>query len=87
MLSVPSDLSRGPKWIGNLDENCSAHWAGLLLHAEKMNDSLWWWWVDDEATKTQIASSIDDLFYSGRTARRAANDAARRYFTSRSSET
>jgi len=46
-----------PKWHGDLDDDCTAQWAGFTLRAEWMVDDVWWWCVyeGDE----QIASSND----------------------------
>ena len=74
------------KWVGDLDDDCFADWAGLKLHAGWMNndDGLdsWWWVVNDvEGSKEYVASSndADEFFRSGRAAREAAQFAAIRY--------
>ena len=28
-------------WTGNLDDDCTARWAGLLLRAEWMDEDYW----------------------------------------------
>jgi len=70
-----------PTWTGNLDDDCTALWAGLTLRAEWMQDNIWWWCVYDDATGQQIASSdsSEELFRSGQTARQAAENAGRRW--------
>ncbi len=57
-----------PQWEGDLEDDCSAEWAGLTLRAEEMEENYWWWCVyDNELTKhvsnvphTQVRSSNDD---------------------------
>lgn len=66
-------------WTGDLDDDCTAQWAGLMLRAEWMNDRDWWWAVSDVATGRELASSNDDQrkYTSGTVARSAAERSAR----------
>jgi hypothetical protein len=46
------------QWTGDLDDDCTASFDGLLLRAEAMDDYLWWWAVYGPAPfRTEIASS------------------------------
>lgn len=72
------------EWTGDLQDDCSARWRGLLLRAEWMDGVAWWWAVSDIASNEEIDSSNNDayfdiLFSSGDTARRAAERAAYEY--------
>ena len=68
-------------WMGDLDDDCTARWAGLLLRAEWMNGSHWWWAVSEIATDREIASSNNEQreCTSGETARARAESIARAY--------
>ena len=46
------------QWTGDLKDDCSVVWNGLLLHAEKMDRNFWWWGVTSETNET-VASSND----------------------------
>ena len=77
-----SHEARSPAWTGDLNDDCSAEWKGLLVRAEWMDGSQWWWCVYDQVTGEQIASS--DLVkakecVSGPDARAAAEEAAFRF--------
>ncbi|MGX7666689.1 hypothetical protein [Flavobacterium pedocola] len=69
-------------WKGDLNDDCTANWAGLLLRAEWMDDDYWWWCVydmlDDE---NQIDSSneYDQRFIGGNASRNKAEEIAKRY--------
>ena len=67
-----------PLWTGDLEDDCTAQWGGLLLRAESMNEKIWWWAVTEIATNLEINSSNnDDLEVdSGVLARRLAESAA-----------
>lgn len=66
-------------WTGDLDDDCTARWAGLILRAELMDGARWWWAVSEIATGREIASSNDDNreWTSGTAARSAAERVAR----------
>ena len=66
------------EWAGELGDDCSATWAGLLLRAESMTRTHWWWAVHDEATGELLADwhSTAERARSGRAARGAAERAA-----------
>jgi hypothetical protein len=72
------------EWRGDLDDDCTAEWSGLLLRAEWMAGDRWWWAVSDLASGEEIDSSNSDgyvevAFTSGAAARRAAESAAREH--------
>ena len=48
---------KSPEWYGDLDDDCTAKWAGFLLRAEWMDDNLWWWAVSDLETEEELDSS------------------------------
>ena len=80
-LSIP--------WTGDLDDDCTAKWCGLLLRAEWMNGSRWWWAVTDVTSGQEIDSSNNEGYFeieftSGIAARQAAEKAARVYRQRRS---
>jgi hypothetical protein len=69
------------EWKGDLDDDCTAEWSGLLLRAEWMDGDRWWWAVSDLASGDEIDSSnhdgyFDIKFTSGSAARHAAEQAA-----------
>jgi hypothetical protein len=66
-------------WTGDLDDDCTARWAGLMLRAEWMDGAYWWWAVSEIATGRELASSNDDRqeYTSGTAARSAAERIAR----------
>lgn len=70
-----------PRWSGDLEDDCSADWAGLLLRAEWMDEEEWWWSVIDRESGEEIASSNrpQTASTSGEQARHAAENAARAY--------
>lgn len=70
-----------PSWEGDLEDDCIAHWRGLTLRAECMDEDVWWWAVYEDATDKQIDSSnnYDAQIASGEKAREAAEIAARRF--------
>jgi hypothetical protein len=69
-------------WTGDLLDDCSADWAGLLLRAEWMDEDYWWWEVTDiENPEIEIDSSnnYDTSFIGGDTSRQKAEEVARKY--------
>lgn len=45
-------------WTGDLNDDCSCVWKGLLLRAECMDGSYWWWAVTSEQGES-IQSEYD----------------------------
>ena len=74
------------EWTGDLDDDCSARWCGLLLRAAEMNGGDWWWAVSDLNTGQELESSNDKMtrIATGSAARARAEAAARRALLGRS---
>ncbi|GAA4509192.1 hypothetical protein GCM10023172_42310 [Hymenobacter ginsengisoli] len=72
-------------WQGDLADDCSAEWAGLLLRAEWMDRESWWWCVYDrqQINEPQIDSvnHYDARCIGGEAARARAEHAARTYLS------
>ncbi len=69
-------------WKGDLNDDCTAKWCGLMLRAEYMDDNHWWWCVYDlHDNEKQISSSNDynNIFINGEIARQKAEENARSY--------
>lgn len=66
-------------WTGDLDDDCTAHWEGLVLRAEMMDIGVWWWEV---IAGGEVVDGSNELGYDeeiGASARLAAEEAARAY--------
>ncbi|HQR78447.1 MAG TPA: hypothetical protein PLR35_18675, partial [Burkholderiaceae bacterium] len=83
MKAQRPDLSTPIEWLGDLNDDCKAQWAGLMLHAERMDRTHWWWAVTLERTGEQVASSHGSAepVRAGKAARSAAEAAARSWLT------
>ena len=69
-------------WTGNLDDDCTAIWAGLMLRAEWMDKDYWWWAVYDLHNNEITIDSSNDYdvsFKSGEIARAYAEKIAKNY--------
>jgi hypothetical protein len=69
-------------WTGDLADDCTALWAGLMLRAEWMDDDDWWWAVYDMEKAEMVVDAAweySGLFVSGAIARAKAEEVARRY--------
>jgi hypothetical protein len=69
-------------WRGDLDDDCTALWTGLMLRAEKMDHHDWWWAVtQDDGSHAGIGSSNEDgkPCQSGEIARQRAETCAREF--------
>jgi len=69
-------------WTGDLSNDCTSKWAGLLLRAEWMDEDYWWWEVSDtENPEIEIDSSnnYDISFIGGDTSRQKVEEVARKY--------
>ena len=69
------------EWTGDLNDDCTARWAGLLLRAEEMERNSWWWAVTDLERNIEIGSSNESnqIPKSGKAARSLAEKTAKRY--------
>lgn len=69
-------------WNGDLNDDCTARWSGLMLRAEWMDEDYWWWCVYDMLdNENQIDSSneYDERIIGGNKAREKAEEIARNY--------
>ncbi|SNR45703.1 hypothetical protein SAMN06265376_1011060 [Dokdonia pacifica] len=69
-------------WEGNLNDDCTAKWAGLMLRAEWMDENYWWWCVYDMLdNQNQIDSSneYNEQCIGGEAARSEAQDVAKEF--------
>lgn len=76
-------------WTGDLMDDCSAKWAGLLLRAEWMDEDYWWWSVYDmQKGEITIEDSTehDQRFIGGDITRKKAESIAINYITAITSE-
>jgi len=78
-------LATGPiEWIGDLSDDCTAEWAGLMLRAEWMDDNYWWWAVYDmlnDEVAIDSSNNYNSRFVGGEIARQKAEEAARTYLS------
>jgi len=84
-LVTGRDFSGKPHWTGDLDDDCTAIWAGLLLRAEEMDQHSWWWAVSDlnlNSAEVDSSNCHSDTCVSGLDARRMAEACAGRYLLS-----
>ena len=76
------DFSQSIKWNGDLKDDCTAKWSGLMLRAEWMDEDYWWWCVYDMLdNENQIDSSneYNEQIIGGEKAREKAEEIARNY--------
>ncbi len=69
-------------WTGDLADDSTAIWAGLMLRVELMDENYWWWCVYDmQKDEVQIDSSnnYSESFLSGEVSRKKAEEVARKY--------
>ena len=69
-------------WEGDLKDDCTAKWSGLMLRVEWMDEDYWWWCVYDNLNSDiQIDSSneYDERFIGGEIARNKAEEIAKEY--------
>ncbi|MCJ8292696.1 MAG: hypothetical protein MJK07_23220 [Flavobacteriales bacterium] len=69
-------------WEGDIKDDCTAKWSGLMLRAEWMDEDYWWWCVYDTLNNDiQIDSSneYDERFIGGEIARNKAEEVAKEY--------
>lgn len=70
------------EWKGNLEDDCSAQWNGLLLRAEKMQHASWWWAVSIQTRNGNEIDSANNYSHTvptGIAARAEAERVARAY--------
>ncbi|WP_298512675.1 hypothetical protein [uncultured Kordia sp.] len=76
------DYNQPIQWSGDLDDDCTAKWSGLMLRAEWMDEDYWWWCVYDTLdNQNQIdsANEYDERIIGGEKAREKAEEVAKDY--------
>jgi len=78
-MRIAAESQPKPIWLGDFDDDCTAHWASIILRAECMDHGVWWWAASLAEGNLEIASSNDSDIpvASGKEARSAAERAAR----------
>jgi hypothetical protein len=69
-------------WTGDLNDDCTAIWNGLILRAEWMDKEIWWWAVSlNDGRREEIDSSnnYDASCIGGEDARKSAEQVAINY--------
>lgn len=69
-------------WTGDLSDDCTAEWAGLMLRAEWMDEDYWWWAVYDmqkEEITIDDSNEYETRFIGGDAARKKAESVAKKY--------
>ena len=72
------------EWEGNVEDDCSAHFNGLLLRAEKMQNASWWWAVSPAGKYGKEIDSANNYAHkipSGTVAQREAERVAITYLS------
>jgi hypothetical protein len=77
------ELAKEPiDWTGDLSDDCTARWAGLMLRAECMDENSWWWTVYDMLNNEVTIDSSNNYssrVLNGESARRKAEETAKYY--------
>ncbi|MRG46871.1 hypothetical protein GFS24_17250 [Chitinophaga sp. SYP-B3965] len=69
-------------WLGDLSDDCTAEWAGLMLRAEWMDEDFWWWAVYDMQNNQEVIDAsynYEISFIGGAAARAKAESIAKAY--------
>jgi hypothetical protein len=69
-------------WKGDLSDDCTAEWAGLMLRAEWMDEDYWWWAVYDmqeNEVTIDCSNEYETRFIGGESARAKAERVAKVY--------
>ena len=69
-------------WKGDLKDDCTAEWAGLMLRAECMDENDWWWCVYDmldEENQIDSSNEHEERITEGESAREKAEKIAKNY--------
>ncbi len=70
-------MKDSPVWTGDLNDDCTARWHGLILRAEMMQPGEWWWAVYmDQSEEDSVWNNHGRWPLTGKRARRAAEAAA-----------
>ncbi len=78
-----TDGSKSIIWTGDLNDDCTARWNGLILRAELMVDDIWWWAIskdnDNPLDEIDSTKNYDTICIGGEQARQSAEAAARKF--------
>ena len=69
-------------WTGDIKDDCTAIWNGLILRAEWMDEEFWWWAVsihDGRLEEIDSSNNYDTPCIGGEDARKFAEGAATKY--------
>jgi hypothetical protein len=69
-------------WTGDLSDDCTARWGGLMLRAEWMDEEYWWWAVYDfhnEEVTIDSSNNYTERVIGGEAARLSAEKVAKDY--------
>ena len=69
-------------WTGDLNDDCTAKWHGLMLRAEWMDEDYWWWAVYDmenEEITIDSSNEYEKNCIGGENARKEAEKVAKKY--------
>ncbi len=76
------DMHSPIAWTGDLQDDCSAKFAGLVLRAEWMDNDLWWWCIYDMnngGIQIDSSNNYNRRPNTGEVARKAAEHSAFKY--------
>jgi hypothetical protein len=74
-------------WTGDLADDCTALWNGLILRAEWMDEDIWWWAVsvhDGRLEEIDSSNNYKTTCRGGENARKFAEEAALKYINENS---
>ncbi|MBF4518425.1 hypothetical protein IRZ71_18875 [Flavobacterium sp. ANB] len=70
-------------WEGDLNDDCTANWAGLMLRAEWIDEDHWWWCVydmlDEDEIQIDSSNEYEESFIGGKIAREKAEEISKKY--------
>jgi hypothetical protein len=74
-------------WYGDLEDDCTAKWNGLILRAESMNGKIWWWAVskdnNNQSEEIDSSNNYDTNCIGGKKARQLAEEVAKKFINSK----
>jgi hypothetical protein len=75
------EAKAAPSWTGDLQDDCTARWAGFLLRAEEMERGNWWYSVTDLVSGATVEDSnfVGGFVGDGAEARKKCEEAVRRF--------
>lgn len=81
-IEVNDFLNEPIIWTGDLSDDCTAEWFGLILRAEWMDEDYWWWAVYDMQKQEAIidnSNNYKERFIDGEVSRKKAESVAHEY--------